>query len=266
MKENIRINRGNEPYIFEELVEIIRTLRSEDGCPWDREQSHESLKNCLIEECYEVIDAIDKKDKENLCEELGDVMLQTVMHAVMAEEEKSFTMSQVVDGIAAKMIHRHPHVFGDGHAHNAEAVLENWEEIKKEEKKETSVGESMRRVPKALPANIRAAKIQKKAAAVGFDFAGYKQALEKVYEEIEELNTALNMGEKNQIEEEYGDLMFSVVNLSRFLKLNAENSLTNATDKFINRFVDVELLVLEEDKRLCHMSIDKLNKLWEQVK
>lgn len=265
MEQNIK-STNMAPYTFEEFVEIIRTLRSENGCPWDREQTHESLKTCLVEECYEVIDAINNEDPKNLCEELGDVMLQTVMHSVIAEETNSFTMPQVIDGIARKMIHRHPHVFANGNADNAETVLQNWEEIKKEEKQEKTTGEGMKKIAKALPSNIRAAKVQKKAAKEGFDFDSYEQALEKVYEEIEELNEARKVGEKTQIEEEFGDLMFSIVNLSRFLQLNAENSLTNATDKFINRFVDVELLVLREGRRLCDMSIDELNALWGQVK
>lgn len=259
-------NNVTNQYNFDELMEIIRILRSENGCPWDREQTHESLETCLVEECYEVVEAINNKDKENLCEELGDILLQVALHSVIAEETMEFSINDVIDGISKKMIHRHPHVFSDTVVENSEEVLKNWEEIKKEEKKEESVSESMLRIPRALPANIRAMKVQNKAKSVGFDFVDYEDALNKIYEEIKELNLARKVGDKSQIEEEFGDLMFSVVNLARFLQENAENSLTNATDKFINRFVDVERLALREGKHLCEMSIDELEALWGQVK
>ncbi|ROR25674.1 tetrapyrrole methylase family protein/MazG family protein [Mobilisporobacter senegalensis] len=259
-------NKETNQYSFEEFMEIIHVLRSENGCPWDREQTHESLKSCLIEECYETVEAINNVDKENLCEELGDILLQVALHSVIAEESGDFEMNDIIDGISKKMIHRHPHVFGDAIVNSSGEVLKNWEDIKKEEKKEVTVSQSMEKVPKALPALIRAAKVQGHAKNAGFDFVDYEDALNKVYEEINELNLARKVGDKSQIEKEFGDLLFSVVNLSRFLQENAENSLTNATDKFINRFVDVERLVLREGKHLCDMSIDELKALWGQVK
>ncbi|BBF44774.1 nucleoside triphosphate pyrophosphohydrolase MazG [Lachnospiraceae bacterium KM106-2] len=257
-------------YEFNDFRQIISQLRSENGCPWDREQTHESLKQCMLEEAYEVVDGIDQyektKDAENLCEELGDVLLQVMMHSQIAEEEGCFTIDDVIDGISKKMVHRHPHVFGEVKVANSEEVLDNWETIKQEEKKESFVSDGMKRIPKALPALMKATKVQKKAAKVGFDFDSYDQALSKVYEEIQELEEARENGLEREIEEEFGDLLFSVVNISRFLKLNAENSLTNATDKFINRFVEVEKLAYSEGRELDKMSIDELDALWGRVK
>ena len=251
---------------FDKFVDIIRTLRSENGCPWDREQTHESLRQNLIEESYEVVESIDNNDMANLREELGDVLLQVVMHSVMAEEDKDFTIEDVIAEVSEKMIRRHPHVFGDVEAETSEEVLKNWDAIKKEEKKEKTLGESMIRIPKSLPANLRAEKAQKKAAKIGFDFADYEEALGKVYEELKELEEARETGSADQIEEEFGDLLFSMVNLSRFLQINAENSLTNATNKFINRFVSIEVLAAQENKRFNELTIDEMNELWERVK
>ncbi|HEX3076472.1 MAG TPA: nucleoside triphosphate pyrophosphohydrolase [Lachnospiraceae bacterium] len=253
-------------YSFNDLMDIIRELRSEHGCPWDREQTHESLKNCLLEECYETVDAINNKDTDNLREELGDVLLQVALHTAIAEEEKEFSIDEVTTEICEKMIRRHPHVFGDATADSSKEVLKNWEEIKVKEKKESSASEGMLRVAKALPSTIRAEKVQKKAAKVGFDFPDYRDALEKVHEELLELEEAKSIGNHSHIEEEFGDLLFSIVNLSRFLGINAENSLTNATDKFINRFIGVERLAEGEGRHLKDLSIDELNALWGRIK
>ena len=253
-------------YSFDEFMNIIRKLRSKEGCPWDREQTHESLKTCLIEECYETIDAINNNDKENLCEELGDVLLQVALHSAIAEEAEEFDINQVITGVTQKMIRRHPHVFGDVVVHNAQGVIQNWEEIKKEEKKSKNVAQEILDIPKAFPATVRAEKVQKKAAKSGMDFEGYKQALEKVYEELEELEKTIENGGKSIIEEEFGDVMFSMVNLSRFLQLNAENSLTNATNKFINRFVDVFALAERRGHNLCELSPMEQDVLWREVK
>ena len=257
-------------YSFNDFVDIIKRLRAPDGCPWDREQTHGSLRSCLIEEAYEVADGIDTfentGDYENLCEELGDLLLQVVMHSVIAEEEENFTMEDVISGISEKMIRRHPHVFGEVKADTSQEVLKNWEEIKKEEKSEEKVSDGMRRVARALPATIRAEKVQKKAAKVGFDFPNYEEAEKKVIEELKELAEARKDGTLADMEEEFGDLVFSVVNLSRFLQLNVENSLTNATDKFINRFVSVEKLALLEGRTLDQMSIEELDALWGRIK
>jgi tetrapyrrole methylase family protein/MazG family protein len=251
-------------YSFEEFMDIIRKLRV--GCPWDREQTHESLKSCLLEECYETVEAIDNKDKENLCEELGDILLQVALHSVIAEEMKDFTIQDVITEEAKKMIRRHPHVFGEVKVEDAEGVIKNWDEIKKQEKKTANITEDLLAVPKALPANIRAEKIQKKAAKSGMDFEGYEQVLEKVYEELEELKKSIEIGDKSNIQEEFGDVMFTIINLSRILQLNAENSLTNATNKFINRFVDVFALAVSRGQDLCELSTTEQDDLWREIK
>lgn len=255
-----------QKYNFKDFTDIIRTLRSENGCPWDREQTHESLKPCMIEECYEVVDAINNKDMFNFREELGDVLLQVVMHAVIAEETDKFTIDDVIQDISEKMIRRHPHVFGTGQAETAEDVLQTWEQVKKEEKQEYTGADALNRIPKALPANIRAQKVQKKAAKFGMEFENCEQVLDKVYEELRELEEAVKLGNNTQIEEEFGDLMFSIINLSRFLHINAENSLTNATDKFINRFVGVEDLAIRQGRHLNELSPEQLDVLWREIK
>ncbi|MGB8453388.1 MAG: nucleoside triphosphate pyrophosphohydrolase [Anaerocolumna sp.] len=263
-------------YTFDDFISIIRQLRSENGCPWDREQTHESLKSCMLEEAYEVIEAVNNKDTENLCEELGDILLQVALHTAIAEEQKEFGIDDVIDCVSKKMIRRHPHVFGTSESTagavvaaggiDSDMVVRNWEDIKKQEKNQKKVSEGILSVPKALPANIRAEKVQKKAAKCGVDFENYEQVFKKVYEELEELKESKEKGDLKGIEEEFGDLMFTVVNLSRFLELNAENSLTNATNKFINRFVGIEHLAELESRSLNEMSIGELDALWGRVK
>lgn len=257
-------------YSFEDFKHIMARLRAEDGCPWDRVQTHESLRDGMLEEAYEVVEGIDvyqeTGDDSNLCEELGDVLMHIVLHARIAEEEGRFTMDDVIQGISEKMIHRHPHVFGTVKADTPEQVLDNWEAIKQEEKHEETLTQGMRRVAKSLPANIRAAKVQKKAAKVGFDFEDYRQAAGKVTEELQEVLEAAEKGRPEDVFEEFGDLMFSVLNLSRFLDVNAENALTNATEKFINRFEYIEKSALLEGKALSEMSLEEMDLLWDEAK
>ncbi len=234
----------DKQYSFDDFMNIIRMLRSENGCPWDRKQTHESLKTCMIEETYEAIEAIDNKDYKNLCEELGDVLLQVALHTVIAEEQEEFCIEDVLNVVSNKMIYRHPHVFSDIRVESEDEVLANWEQLKKKEK-ETSrrnTKEVFEAIPKALPALIRATKVQKEASKLGFDSKGFNEALVTVEKEFKELVNAKESGDEYRLEEEYGNLLFSVANLSRFLQLNAENSLTNATNKFINRFVGIERL------------------------
>ena len=262
---------GNEEkYSFEDFQKIIERLRAKDGCPWDRVQTHESLRDCMLEEAYEVAEGIDiyqaTGDDANLCEELGDVLLQVVMHARIAEEEGRFTMDDVIRGISEKMIRRHPHVFGDASAETPDQVVESWEAIKAKEKHEETVTNSMWRVAKALPANIRAAKVQKKAAKTGFDFEDYKEAAKKVEEELLEVLEAVEKGEKSQVYEEFGDLQFSVINLSRFLDVNPENTLTNATEKFINRFDSIEKTAIQRGVKLEDMDVQTMNEIWDEIK
>lgn len=263
-------------HTYEEFLKVIEELRSEHGCPWDREQTHPSLKQCMLEEAYEVIDGIEEYEKtgdyKNLREELGDVLLQVVLHAQIAKEEGYFTMEDIVDEICEKMIRRHPHVFGDAAAENSKESLVLWEDIKKKEKKEETLADTLNRVAKAFPANIRAEKIQKKAVKSGFEFESMEQVLSKVKEELGELEEVIGENkmsknpQKDRLEEEFGDLMFSMINLSRFLGLNAENSLTNATNKFINRCVGIELLAREKGEKLSQMSAEEIDALWQSVK
>jgi len=263
-------------HTYEEFLKVIAKLRSEHGCPWDREQTHASLKQCMLEEAYEVIDGINEYeatgDYKNLREELGDVLLQVVLHARIAEEEGRFTMEDIVDEICEKMIRRHPHVFGDATVGNSQETLTLWEDIKKQEKKEETLADTLGRVAKAFPANIRAEKVQKKAARVGFEFKSVEQVLSKVKEELAELekvireNKDVENEQNDRLNEEFGDLMFSMINLSLFLGLNAENSLTNATNKFINRCVGIELLARERGDKISHLSAEEADAFWQSVK
>lgn len=241
-------------YTFDEFMDIIRVLRSENGCPWDRKQTHESLKRYMIEETYEVIDAVERQDLANLCEELGDVLLQIALHTTIAEEGKKFDIEDVISGISSKMINRHPHVFGTAYAKDVSDVLRNWEDIKREEKKETTVSESIIRVPKSLPANIRAEKVQKKALDAGYGYKDFDAVIMDIEKSLLALKQCKEIGNMTQINDSYEKLLFLIVNLSGFLQLNAENSLTNATNKFINRFVDIERMSREKGRSLAELS------------
>ena len=263
-------------HTYEEFLKVIEELRSEHGCPWDKEQTHESLKQCMLEEAYEAIDGIDEYeatgDYKNLREELGDVLLQVVLHAQIAKEEGHFTMEDIVDEICEKMIRRHPHVFGTAEADNSNESLVLWEEIKKQEKKEETLADTLNRVAKAFPANIRAEKIQKKAAKTGIGSGTMDQVLSKVKDGIARLeevirgNKEAENPQKDRLNEEFGNLMFSMINLSLILGLNAENSLTNATNKFINRCVGIELLAQKKGEKLSHMSAEEIDALWQSMK
>ncbi|TCT13054.1 tetrapyrrole methylase family protein/MazG family protein [Natranaerovirga pectinivora] len=253
-------------YSFNDFRKIIEILRSKEGCPWDREQTHDSLRENLLEESYEVIDAINNNDVENLSEELGDLFLQVMMHSQIASEENHFTIEEVIHKISEKMIRRHPHIFGEDQLETTEEVMDRWDHIKKIEKKSDTTTEEIRNIPKALPALVRAYKVQKKAKKVGFDFDNIEDVMGKVDEELSEFKEAVSMGKKKEIDEEFGDLLFSMVNLSRFFRLNAEFSLTNAIEKFINRFEGVENLALKEGKTLSTMNLEEMNALWKKVK
>ena len=248
-----------ERYTFEDLKEIMKQLRQK--CPWDRKQTHESLKKYLIEETYEVIDAIDRKDWEALKEELGDLLLQPVFHARLAEEEGRFNIDDVVDHLCKKLIERHPHVFGDQEAKTAEEVLKNWEKRKLERRSSVLEG-----VPKHLPALMRAEKLQKKAAKVGFDWRNIEDVKKKVKEEWQEFWQALESGNKEEIEHEFGDLLFALVNLARFLKIDPEEALQKANERFIKRFSHVERRVKESGKPWEEFSLEELDRFWEEAK
>ena len=251
-------------YGVEDLREIVRILRAPGGCPWDREQDHHSIRRNLLEEAYEAAEAIDEGNPEHLQEELGDVLLQVVFHARMEEEQGGFDLDDVADGICKKLIYRHPHVFGDVTVSGSGEVLQNWEELKKREKHQTTAADSVDSVARSLPGLWRAEKIQKKAAKVGFDWPDVSGALDKLSEELEELRTAVAEG--TNVEEELGDLLFSAVNVSRFVKVDTEEALNGATDKFIGRFRKVEEEAARQGRALEGMSLAELDKLWEHAK
>ena len=250
----------------EGLMQVMRRLRAPGGCPWDAEQTHESLKKSLLEECYEVIDAIDRRDADDLCEELGDLLLQIAFHVVIEEEHAAFTLRDVATGIANKMIFRHPHVFGSVHVENSDEVLVNWEKLKKQEKHQESVASAMDSVPKSFPSLLRAYKIQKKAADVGFDFDSAEEAMPKVHEEADEVMEAIAAGDRAQIEDEIGDLFFAAVNVARLKKVDPDLALTYATDKFERRFKLTEKLILEDGKRFEDMTLAEMDEYWEKAK
>lgn len=255
-----------ERYNVNDLIDIVEILRSPGGCPWDIEQDHKSIRRDFLEETYEVIEAINKDDRDGLLEELGDVLLQVVFHAQIEREKNSFDLDDVADGVCKKMIERHPHVFGNVSAETSEQVLENWDVIKKQTKQQKSQTESMLSIPREFPALMRADKVQKKAAKVGFDWDSVDGALDKVSEELEELKEAITMGVVDNANEELGDLLFSVVNVSRFINVDSEEALTKATDKFIDRFSKVEKMAEEKGLNMKETDLDELDKLWDEAK
>ena len=253
-------------YSVNDLLEIIALLRSENGCPWDREQTHTSIKKNFIEECYEVVEAINLKDKDLLREELGDVLMQILLHCQMESEENTFDFNDVCNELAKKLIVRHPHVFGEENCENADRVLETWERVKNETKNRKTVTSSMTSIPKELPALMRAQKVQKKAAKIGFDWEDISGAIEKIHSECDEFESALDNNDKENAEEELGDLLFSCVNASRFIKTDSEEALNKATNKFISRFEIVEKLALERGINMKDASLEELDKLWDEAK
>ena len=258
--------KQKEKYDINDLLEIMRSLRAPGGCPWDAEQTHESIRKNLIEETYEVVEAIDKKDSGMLLEELGDLLMQVVFHAQMEDEKGVFNFDDVADGVCKKLIERHPHVFGEVEVSGVDDVLDNWDAIKRRKKGQKKGSEPMLSVPRELPALMRAAKIQQKASAVGFDWPDVSGAYDKIIEETQELRKAVKSGVQDDVSEELGDLLFSVVNVSRFLKCDAEEALTAASDKFINRFIRVEQLAKENGVDMEKASLEELDRLWDIVK
>ncbi len=261
----IDFNR-KQSYNMQDLVEIMRILRAPGGCPWDAQQTHESIKKNLIEETYEVIEAINKDDKELLCEELGDLLMQVAFHSQMEAECGVFDFNDVADGVCKKLIERHPHVFGDVSISGVDDVLTNWDAIKRKTKKQKTTTESMLSVPRELPALMRATKLQKKAADVGFDWSDVSGALDKLEEEIAELRAAISAKDSENTAEELGDVLFSAVNVSRFIKTDAEEALTAASDKFLARFTKVEALASEREIDMKSVGIEELDKLWDEAK
>lgn len=255
-----------ERYDFDDLLKVMATLRGENGCPWDREQNHESLKRYLIEECYEVVDAIDKKDIDALCEELGDVLLQIVFHAQIADEFGEFNITDVTNSITKKMISRHTHVFGDDVCKTAEDVMETWESNKLKEKHIESYTDNLKAIPKVLPALIRSYKIQEKAAKVGFDWDDVEGAVSKIHEETKEFLDVYKSQNNGRIIDELGDLLFAVVNVARFLDINPEFALTGTCEKFIKRFGFIESEATKKGLKLTDMSLEQMDELWNLAK
>ncbi|MBN1783261.1 nucleoside triphosphate pyrophosphohydrolase [bacterium] len=247
---------------FETLVNIMAALRREDGCPWDREQTHETLKPYLLEEAYEVLESIDNRDPGALKEELGDLMLQSVFHAQIASESSHFTMQDVLETITEKLIRRHPHVFGDTVIHTAEEQKIHWEKLKKNEGKKSVVDG----VPVHAPALLRAYRVQQKAATVGFDWDHIGQVWKKVEEEIQELHDEIEQKNPEAVNEEFGDLLFALVNVSRFIHVHPEDALRRATDKFIQRFQKVESRFREKGRDLRTATLEEMDKVWNEIK
>ena len=248
----------------QEIVDIMAKLRAPDGCPWDQKQDHVSLKPFLIEESCEVLDAIDDNNMEELKEELGDVLMNIVFHAQLAKEKNIFNFQDVAQSISEKMIRRHPHVFDESCDLTADEVETQWQKIKAEEK---SHRESiLEGIPRSMPALARSQKLQKRAAKVGFDWPDSTGVLAKVREEFDELEEAVSSGNSKDIEEEFGDLLFSMVNLARHLNINADHSLNSSNNKFIRRFTSVEKSCKDQQKNIEEMSLEELDQIWDQVK
>ncbi len=252
------------PSAFSSLYEIVSVLRGENGCPWDKAQTHESLLPYLIEESYEAVDAAKLGDDDNFCEELGDVLLQVMLHAQIAQEEHTFDIYDVIRSVSEKMIRRHPHVFAEGETEEDINIL--WERVKETEKQHDSVSDKMDSVAQSLPSLIYADKIQSKAAKIGFDFKTANAAFEKIFEETEELNEALRSDQKEKILEEGGDLLFAVVNVLRLCGLDAEEALRTAISKFIKRFRIMEQIITNEGIDLAKLSVEEMDRYWNMSK
>lgn len=250
--------------LFERLVEIMRQLRGPDGCPWDREQTRDSLKPFLIEEAYEVLEALEGEDLEKFREELGDLLFQIIFHAQIAEEGGEFSIQDVIRRASEKITRRHPHVFANAQVANAQEVLFNWEEIKRAERPQgRSVLEG---VPRELPALLRAHRLQDRAARVGFDWKNAREVMGKVEEEMAELKRALMEAEPSRMEEELGDLLFALVNLSRFLEVNPEEALRKTISRFISRFRYIEEEMAKRGRPLREVTLEEMDRLWEEAK
>lgn len=258
-------SRHPETFSLEPVVDVMARLRSPGGCPWDIEQTHSTLRRYVVEEVYEVLEAIDERDPAHLCEELGDLLLQIVFHARMAEETGDFSMQDVVDTVTKKLIRRHPHVFGDISVRDAAEVIVNWDAIKKKEKT-VKPHSALDGVPKGLPALLRANKLQMKAAKVGFDWDDIAPVWAKVAEELDELREAEQTGDQAKMEDELGDVLFAVVNLGRFLGVEGEVALNGTNNKFVRRFQQVEAATRAKGLKWKELDLAAMDELWEEVK
>ena len=255
---------NKERYTLDDLVLVMELLRGEGGCPWDMEQTHKSIRKDFIEETYEVIEAIDTEDPVLLREELGDVLLQVAFHSQIENEEGRFNIYDVTNDVCAKLIHRHPHVFGEVKVANSDEVLANWDKIKGEEKHRDTLTDKLRAIPPMLPALMRAQKVGKKASC--FDFEDEHQVMDKLSEELCEVSEAMGEGNAEHIEEEIGDLLLTVTSLCRKLGVDAEVALNRATDKFIDRFETVERVTIDRGLDIKDMSMPELDAIWDEIK
>ena len=251
-------------YDISDMRRLISVLRGPGGCPWDAEQTHESIRRNFLEEAYESVEAIDEKDSEHLCEELGDVLMQVMFHASLEEDAGRFDLDDVADMTCKKLILRHPHVFGDVTVSGSDEVLKNWDEIKRVERSQKTVTETMESVAKSLPSLWRAEKLQKKAAKVGFDWGNADGAMDKLCEELTELSDAVI--DETNIEEELGDLLFSAVNVARHTGVDPEEALHRACDKFTARFSRMERMALEAGQALSEMTLSEMDRLYDKAK
>jgi tetrapyrrole methylase family protein/MazG family protein len=249
---------------FQEVLKIMEALRSEKGCPWDKEQTRESLKPFILEEAYELIEAIDENDPEEIKEELGDLLFQIVFQCQIAKEKNQFQISDVIEKIIKKMIARHPHVFGKADYKTTDEVLVHWEKQKKlEGKLRESILEG---IPVALPSLLRAHRLQDRAARVGFDWEKVEDVLKKLDEELKEFKEALETKSQDEIEDELGDIFFMLVNISRFIGINPEDALRKTISKFISRFRYIEMSAAEHGKKLSDMTLNEMDRLWDEAK
>ena len=259
------INFTRKPhYDYADLLEIIRLLRSEDGCPWDKAQTHKSIRRGLLEEAYEAAEAIDNDDPVLLKEELGDVLMQVVFHADIESDAGRFTMDDVCDGVVKKLLFRHPHVFGDGHEGSPESVLFSWEQMKRREKGQNTVADSMDSVARSLPSLWRAEKLQKKAAAAGFEWPDVQGALDKLEEEVAELRRAVENG--GDVPDELGDVLFAAVKVGRFCGCDPEDAVNGTCEKFIHRFRAVEEGAAVRGREVSQLSLEEMTALWNEAK
>ncbi len=255
-----------DSYTVEDLLQIMNKLRSEDGCPWDKVQTHDSIKFCAVEEAWEVVDAICRQDDMLLKNELGDLLMQVVFHAQIGAEDGTFTFDDVLYEICHKLITRHSHVFGNDVAENAADVNDLWDKNKQKEKQLSSYTDMLQDVPKHFPALLRAQKVSKRAAKAGFDWEDVSGAMAKLSEEFAEFSEAIKTGEKNHIEEEFGDLLFAATNVARFISVDSEYALQKATNKFIHRFSQIEHLANKQGHSLDELSLTEQDALWDEVK
>ena len=253
-----------EHYTYADLLHIIALLRSPEGCPWDKVQTHKSIRRGLLEEAYEAAEGIDRDDPKLLCEELGDLLMQVVFHADIEKDAGRFTMDDVCDGVVKKLLFRHPHVFGTAHEDSAESVLVSWDALKRTEKGQKTTADAMDSVARSLPGLWRAEKIQKKAAADGFDFADIHGAMDKLREEVGELDEAVR--DHSNIAEELGDVLFAAVKVARFAGVDPETAISDTNEKFIRRYRKMEQEILVQNLTISQLSLDELTDLWDNAK